>query len=328
MTALKPLPPLPIRLALVIPCYNEEGSIQALLQEILKFFPNDEKSFVCEIIFIDDGSSDGTWDLINRAACRSSRISALRFSRNFGHQKALLAGMEYSVRFADYIMTMDGDLQHPPSVAKEMFEMAIRGNLDIISAQRSYLYEKSWLKSVSSNFFYKVVNMMGTEITPNASDFRIVSKKAAIAIVSHGDVAFFPRGIASLIGFDQAIVPYNVGQRYAGTSKYTLPKMLRLASEGISALSVAPLRAAFIVSLGLLVLCMSMVIYIAVIWLHGSAIPGWASIAVPLYALFGINFLILGLIGEYLGKTYIQTLGRPRYIIRDSIISQGVEELS
>jgi glycosyltransferase involved in cell wall biosynthesis len=236
--------------------------------------------------------------------------------------------MEYSVRFADYIMTMDGDLQHPPSVAKEMFEMAIRGNLDIISAQRSYLYEKSWLKSVSSNFFYKVVNMMGTEITPNASDFRIVSKKAAIAIVSHGDVAFFPRGIASLIGFDQAIVPYNVGQRYAGTSKYTLPKMLRLASEGISTLSVAPLRAAFIVSLGLLVLCMSMVIYIAVIWLHGSAIPGWASIAVPLYALFGINFLILGLIGEYLGKAYIQTLGRPRYIIRDSIISQGVEELS
>jgi glycosyltransferase involved in cell wall biosynthesis len=317
----------PARIAIVVPCYNEEGSIDALLEETIRCLKSDASLSSCDIVLIDDGSKDGTWNAIKSASKRYNQVSALRFSRNFGHQKALLAGLEFSVQFADYIVTMDGDLQHPPAVAKQMLEMGIRDNLDIISAQRSSVAEGSWFKDLSSRAFYQVLNAIGVEITPNASDFRLLSKKAATAMIDHGDVAFFPRGIVSLIGFEQAIIPYQVGKRYAGTSKYTLFKMLKLASEGISALSVAPLRAAFGISVCLLALCMGMAIYIVAVWLQGSAVPGWASIALPLYALFGINFLILGLLGEYIGKAYIQTLGRPRYIVRDSIISKCIKDM-
>jgi hypothetical protein len=147
-------------------------------------------------------------------------------------------------------------------------------------------------------------------------------------MIQHGDVAFFPRGIVSLIGFHQTVIPYDVGQRYAGSSKYTMRKMIRLASEGISSLSVAPLRAAFGISIFLLALCMTMVLYISIVWISGKAIPGWASIALPLYALFGVNFLILGLLGEYIGKAYFQTLGRPRYLVRECIVSSGTKGIS
>lgn len=314
------------RIALVIPCYNEEGSIEALLEEICRCFKSDTNLPNCDIVLIDDGSKDGTWNAIKSATKRFNQVSALRLSRNFGHQKALLAGLEFSVQFADYIVTMDGDLQHPPSIAKQMVEKGIRDNLDIISAQRSSVAEVSWFKDLSSRAFYHVLRAIGVEITPNASDFRLLSKKAATAMIDHGDVAFFPRGIVSLIGFEQAIIPYQVGKRYAGTSKYTLFKMLKLASEGISALSVAPLRVAFGISVCLLALCIGMATYIVAVWLQGSAVPGWASIALPLYALFGINFLILGLLGEYIGKAYIQTLGRPRYILRDSLISDCIKD--
>lgn len=316
------------RIAIVIPCYNEEGSIGALLEALNRCFTSDAALPTCDIVLIDDGSKDGTWKEIKSAAERSNKVSALRFSRNFGHQKALLAGLEFCVQFADYIVTMDGDLQHPPSIARQMLEMGIRDNLDIISAQRSSVAEGSWFKDLSSRTFYQVLSAVGVEITPNASDFRLLSKKAATAMIDHGDVAFFPRGIVSLIGFEQAIIPYQVGKRYAGKSKYTLLKMLKLASEGISAMSVAPLRAAFGISVCLLALCMGMAIYIIVVWLQGYAVPGWASIALPLYTLFGINFLILGLLGEYIGKAYIQTLGRPRYIVRDSIISKYIKSMS
>lgn len=306
-------------IAIVIPCYNESESLEELILQLKDKFQADSLQRTCSyrFVLVDDGSTDTTWQQI-QAHCNlpGSPISGIKLSRNFGHQKALLAGLEYAVSFCDYVITMDADLQHPIEAAKEMLEMAIKNNHNIVLGQRYKDQHSTLFKRSTSRLFYKLMNSIGAELTPDVSDFRVMDKQSASALVSHGDNIFFTRGIISLIGFNQAIYQYKVAKRFAGTSKYSLKKMLKFASEGITSLSISPLRLNFIVSLILFAICGLVLIYSIRSWLMGTVVSGWTSIIVSIYVLFGINFLLIGILGEYVGKIYFQSLKRPRYIIQ------------
>jgi len=301
----------------VIPCFNEGTTLTEIAKQLNNTFIDVNGSQLFKFLFIDDGSSDDTWNIIEELKKHNQRIAGIRLSRNFGHQKALLAGLEYATRFSTYILSMDCDLQHPVSAAKELVELATTQGYDIVSGQRLKDEQNSLFKRSTSRLFYKTLNLMGAEIAPNVSDFRIMSQRAAQALISHGDAAFFTRGVISLIGFKQAVIPYRQAARFAGSTKYSTRKMLRLASEGITSLSIAPLRLTFAISVILILACIAMLIRITIVWLAGEAVEGWASILFSIYALFGINFLLIGLQGEYVGKTYFQTLKRPRYIVQE-----------
>lgn len=307
--------------AIVIPCFNEEAGLAMLIAQLDSNLSLIQSRFVYTYVLVDDGSCDMTWDQIKALALQSDHISGLRLSRNFGHQKALLAGIEFALEFSDYILSMDADLQHPPQTAVAMLNLAVDEHYDVVSGQRDLQSNHGLFKDISSKAYYRIMRLMGTAVVPQVSDFRVMSKRAAEALISHGDAAFFHRGLVSRIGFNQTFVAYHAAERFAGSSKYSIKKMLRLASEGISTSSIAPLRLAFVLSVALLLACLLMIIYIFIIWIGGHALPGWASTTIPIYALFGMNFLILGVLGEYIGKAYIQTLGRPRYILRDQLIA-------
>ncbi|MDA7623048.1 glycosyltransferase family 2 protein [bacterium] len=304
-------------IAVVIPCFNESETIDELVKQLEEIFEDGDPTRSYKFLLVDDGSSDNTWGKILRISLQNSRVSGLRLSRNFGHQKALLAGLEYSLEFGDFIISMDADLQHPVSIAMEMLNQAMHHNYNIVLGKRIEDKHSSAFKRATSKLFYRVLNYLGAEIAPDVSDFRVMDKQAVSALVRHGDHTLFTRGIVSLIGFNQGIYPYRVAERFAGSSKYTKRKMFKFASEGIISLSVAPLRLTFVLSIFLLLICLIVLIYIITSWAMGSTVPGWTSISLSIYALFSINFLLIGLQGEYLGKTYFQTLRRPRYIIQE-----------
>jgi len=307
------------QIAIVIPCFNEAGNIPLVNQALNSLFEM-QSEFYVTILFVDDGSVDDTWPQI-ASACSQNRLktAGLRLSRNFGHQKALLAGIESAVLHATHILTMDADLQHPVQTSMQLINKALGDSNDIVIAQRRPGSKETIFKKTTSRVFYSFLNYIGAEITPNASDFRIMSSRAAKALISHQEAAFFQRGLVSSIGFKQSVVFYDQQKRVCGKSKYSLTKMIRLASDAITSLSVAPLRLAFIASLLSFIACILMSVFILTSWLSGDVVQGWASILFTIYILFALNFLLLGLLGEYLGKTYKQTLQRPRYIVQDSI---------
>lgn len=306
-----------IHVAVIVPCYNESESINELIKQLEETFGSHDPTRSYKFLLIDDGSNDNTWETIVSSSLKNSRISGLRLSRNFGHQKALLAGLEYSLKFGDFIVSMDADLQHPVHIAMEMLNQAINNNYNIVLGKRIQDKHSSAFKRSTSKNFYRILNFLGAEIAPDVSDFRVMDKQAVSALVRHGDNTLFTRGIISLIGFNQLIYPYRTAERFAGSSKYTKRKMFKFASEGIVSLSVAPLRLTFVLSIFLLLACLVVLLYIIVSWRMGLTVPGWTSLLLSIYALFSVNFLLIGLQGEYLGKTYFQTLGRPRYIIQE-----------
>ena len=212
---------------------------------------------------------------------------------------------------------MDADLQHPIHTGLEMLDLAIAENFNIVLGERKVDAHSSVFKRSTSKSFYKLLNLLGAEIAPNVSDFRVMDQQSTAVLVDHGDATFFTRGIISLIGFKQAIYPYTVARRFAGESKYSIKKMLKFASEGILSLSIAPLRLTFIASVILFLICSVVLIYILKAFLVGDVVSGWTSIILSMYVLFGFNFLLIGILGEYIGKIYFQSLRRPRYIIQE-----------
>lgn len=306
-----------LNIAIIIPCYNESESIGELIKQLNNQFKDIPNHFSYHFLLVNDGSTDDTWKLIEFFSSQSkSRVSGICLSRNFGHQKALLAGLEYASEFADYTICMDADLQHPISAAKEMLDIAINNEKNIVLGQRSADQHSTQFKRITSKLFYKTLNFLGAEISPNVSDFRVMDKQSTLAMIDHGDNTFFSRGIISLIGFNQQIYEYKVAQRYAGYSKYSLRKMLKFAVEGLTSLSTAPLRISFLSSIVLFFLCLALIAYVLNAWRTGSSVPGWTSMLFSIYILFGINFIIIGIQGLYVGKIYLQTLNRPRYIVQ------------
>jgi len=309
-------------LAIVIPCYNEEEIVEAtcsrvnqLLSRLVAEAAISHDSFIC---FVDDGSSDGTWDEILRLCASSASTFGIKLSRNFGHQNALLAGLTHARKKSDCIISIDADLQQDEEAIPLFLEEFNKG-ADVVYGIRNSRDTDGIFKRLSANFFYGLMNILGVQIKKNHADYRLLSQRAVQALEKYDENNLFLRGIIPSIGFKQATVHFSVKDRELGKSKYTLGKMIGFALDGITSFSITPLR--FVTVLGFLFTVFSgmMLMYILIMSVvYETAIPGWASQVLPIYLLGGIQLLALGIIGEYIGRIYMESKHRPRYIVEAS----------
>lgn len=302
-------------LSVVIPLYNEEGNVLALIAELKKNLdPLDIRS---EIILVNDGSTDGTWDEITRSAREDSRIKGLSFSRNFGHQPALLAGMMFSS--GRTIISMDGDLQHPPEMIPKMIQ-AWREGYKVVNTKRISGEETSFFKRTSSSCFYTVFSFLsGIPLSEGSSDFRLIDRQVLKSFMNFRDPDLFFRGIISWVGFPSTTLSYRVRERFSGKSKYSLRKMIKFASTGIMSFSSIPLKIGIAIGVLTGFFAFLEILYIVMRFIQGATVPGWASTLGIISLLFGILFIVLGIIGIYLGKIHECLKNRPRFIISETV---------
>ena len=306
------------RLFLVIPCYNEEEVLsetsRQLKEKMLSLMSKEKISTDSIICFVDDGSKDKTWEMICDLHEENPIFRGVKLSRNKGHQNALLAGLMTIKEECDMAISLDADLQDDVNAIEEMVDKFIEGN-EIVYGVRSARKTDTFFKKTTAQGYYKVLKTMGVDITYNHADYRLMSKRALDALESFKEVNLFLRGIIPMIGFKSAIVTYNRNERFAGESKYPLKKMLAFAMEGITSLSIKPIR--MITSLGFFIFTVSiiMMIYFLIRYFTGATIQGWTSIAVSVWAIGGLQLLAIGVVGEYIGKIYLETKARPKFIV-------------
>ena len=306
------------KLYLVIPCYNEQevlmDSASKLKKKMISLMEKEKISYLSRIVFVDDGSKDKTWDIICELHKSDEIFMGVKLSRNRGHQNALLGGLLTVKDDCDITISLDADLQDDINAMDEMLDKYYDG-CDIVYGIRNNRETDTAFKRVTAQGFYKLLRFMGADVKYNHSDYRLMSKRALDGLESFGEVNLFLRGIVPMIGYKSAEVYYKRGERLAGESKYPLKKMLALATEGVTSLSIRPIR--FITFLGLFIFVVSigMLIYFLVRHIMGQTIPGWTSIAVSVWAIGGLQLLAIGIIGEYIGKVYLETKKRPKYII-------------
>jgi glycosyltransferase involved in cell wall biosynthesis len=305
-----------MQLAIVVPCYNEQEVLPETARRLLgvldRLAADGLASPTSRIYFVDDGSRDRTWGLIEELARAHPRIGGIKLSRNRGHQNALVAGLFTAE--GDAIVSIDADLQDDVEVIREMVERYHEG-CDIVYGVRP---DRSvdGLMRFPAKLHYRLLRLMGAEVVLDHADFRLMSRRAIEALREYREVNLYLRGIVPMLGFKTATVAYKRGERFAGESKYSLRKLASLAFQGITSFSAAPLR--LITALGLLVCAGS---FALVIWalsirlFTDQVVPGWASTVVPIYFLGGVQLLCIGVIGEYLAKIYLEVKGRPRFVI-------------
>ena len=305
-------------LYVVIPCYNEEEVLietsKQLLEKIDNLIINNRISEISKILLVDDGSTDKTWIIIEELHKKHGNISGLKLSRNRGHQNALFAGLMESSEYADIIISMDADLQDDIQTIDKMLDKYNEG-YDIVYGVRGKRDNDTFFKRFTAESFYKLVNKIGGELIYNHADFRLMSKRSVEALSQFKEVNLFLRGLVPIIGYPSTSVMYERNERFAGNSKYSINKMLSFALEGITSLSIKPIR--IITSLGFIVFTISiiMLVYIFIRYLNGATVTGWASIAVSIWFIGGLQIISFGVVGEYIGKIYLETKERPRYII-------------
>lgn len=308
---------LPI-LWIISPCYNEEEvlplSTPLLLQELNLLIESGAISNKSKLCLVNDGSSDRTWQFICNLAKKSAQCEGISLSRNRGHQNALLAGLMEARRFCDIAISIDCDGQDDISAMSKMIK-AYKQGADIVYGVRSNRNSDTFFKKFTAESFYKLLNKMGAEVIFNHADYRLMSKKALNGLSEFREVNLFLRGLVPLIGYESTTVEYSRAERIAGSSHYPLRKMLALAFDGITSLSIKPIR--FISGIGVL---FSLLGFIGAIWaiisaLAGLTITGWASTVCIICLIGGIQLIALGVIGEYIGKIYLETKQRPRYIV-------------
>lgn len=298
-----------IKISIVVPTYNEQDNIAVLFSEIKKYL----KDSLFEVIFIDDGSQDESLERIVTLARKQKEVKYLSFSRNFGHQAALRAGLRAAQ--GDAVVSMDADLQHPPIVLPELLSKWKEG-YDVVYTVRQDTAKTGFLKRQSSVLFYKTLNFLSDlKIEEGAADFRLLDRKVVDVINAQNEADIFLRGYINWIGFKQIGIPYVPAERFSGTSKYTFKKMFSLAGKGVTQFSIKPLRLSFGLAFITFALCVAYLIYASIVALMGRAVSGWLSLISLFVFMEGIQFLLIGLVGEYLGRTFMQTKGRPEYII-------------
>lgn len=309
------------RLSIVVPCYNESEVLpetQHRLRDLLDSLTQAGKITPdSEVIFVDDGSRDTTWELIRACHREDARIHGIKLSGNRGHQTALLAGLASAK--GEAIVSIDADLQDDIGAIEKMMDEYIAG-ADIVYGVRNERRTDTTFKRTTAEWYYRLLARMDVEIVHNHADFRLMSRRALEALKSYSEVNLFLRGIVPLLGYRTAIVHYERAARFAGESKYPLRRMLALAINGITSFSAAPLR--MIAVLGLLVSAFSGCMILYILWIRlftTQGVPGWASSVIPIYLLGGIQLLSIGVLGEYIGKIYLESKRRPRYFIDDSV---------
>ena len=305
-------------LYLVIPCYNEQevlhDTAEAVRLKMEKLMSDGKISSESRVVFVNDGSKDDTWKLIEEAHNENSLFQGVKLSRNRGHQNALLAGLMTVKEHCDVTISLDADLQDDINAIDAMLDKYYDG-CDIVYGVRSARDKDTFFKRTTAEGFYKLMSFMGVEMTFNHADYRLMSHRALDGLESFNEVNIFLRGMVPMIGYKSDSVYYERKERMAGESKYPLKKMLAFAMEGITSLSIKPIR--MITTLGVFIFCVSiiMLIYSLVRYFSGATIEGWTSTAVSIWAIGGLQLLGIGVVGEYIGKIYLETKHRPKFII-------------
>lgn len=314
-------------LYVIVPCYNEEAVLnettKQLKEKMEKLIKEKKISSSSKVMYVNDGSKDKTWDLIKKYHKKEKLFTGISLSRNRGHQNALLAGLMTAKKYADVVISMDADLQDDINAIDEMLEKYHNG-CDIVYGVRSARKKDTFFKKVTAEGFYKFMKLMGVDIVYNHADYRLTSKRVLDEFSNFIEVNLFLRGIFPLIGFKTDVVYYERAERFAGTSKYPLKKMLNFAWDGITSFSVKPLR--FICVLGFLILFISIIImiYAFIRKVTGNNVEGWTFITISIWFLGGLQMLSLGIVGEYIGKVYNETKQRPRYIIEENLLETKI----
>jgi polyisoprenyl-phosphate glycosyltransferase len=306
-----------MRLDIVIPCYNEDEVLPETSRRITELLnrlaAQGKISPESRVYLVDDGSSDGTWELIERLVARDRRIVGIKLSRNRGHQIALIAGL--FTADGDAVISIDADLQDDIKVIEQMVDRFRDGD-EIVYGVRKQRPGDPFLKRVTAETFYRMLRSLGAESIYNHADYRLLSRRVIECLKTYREVNLYLRGIIPLIGFRSSIVLYDRGNRFAGKSKYPLRKMIALALNAVTSFSIVPLR--LIALAGFVIFVGSMAVTMWVVWVRffaQTAVPGWASILLPLYFLGGLQLFCTGMLGEYLGKTYAEVKARPRFFI-------------
>ena len=318
-----------MKLALVVPCYNEEEVLDDTTKQLCSLFYNlYEKNKISKdsyILYVNDGSKDKTWELIQQIHEREPLFTGICLSRNRGHQNALLAGLMTAKNYADVVISMDADLQDDINAVDEMLDKYYAGN-DIVYGVRSKRKKDTWFKRVTAEGFYKFMSKMGVDIVYNHADYRLTSKRVLNYLENYKEVNLFLRGIFPLIGFSSDVVYYERNERFAGESKYPLKKMLSFAWDGITSFSIKPIK--LVLTLGVIIFVVSIIvlIYCLIVKLLGNTVAGWTFTTCSIWLVAGLEMLSLGIIGEYIGKIYSETKARPRYIISRNLNEEEKSE--
>lgn len=299
----------------VIPVYNEAGVVDQFHTQLQAVMDILHDSFT--VYYVDDGSTDGTHESLEKISASDPRVVILELSRNFGHQAALTAGLDHAL--GDVVITMDGDGQHPPEMIPELLRLVEQG-YDVVQTQRLDAEQKNTFKKWTSGWFYSLLNSLsGTQVKPGAADFRAMSRKAVDALKSMPEYHRFLRGMVSWIGYSTVILPYQPPERIGGTSKYSLRKMMRLATDAVFSFSLVPLYIGL--TMGLIMLCLAglEMVYVLSFWARGaqsSLEPGWSSLMFVLLIVSGFIMILLGFVGMYIGYIFQEVKRRPVYLLR------------
>ena len=304
------------RLAIVVPCYNEEEMLPLTTKELTgvlsDLITKQKIAPDSYILYVDDGSKDSTWELIRKFHEEEKKVFGLKLAGNVGHQNALTAGMLNAMEHADIMISIDADLQDDTAVMEEMVDKFHEGK-DIVYGVRNDRKKDSFFKRTTAQMFYKVMAAFGVKTVYNHADYRLMSKRALQESSKHQEINLYLRGVMPLIGYETDCVYYERKERVAGESKYPLKKMLALAWNGITSFSVKPID--FITALGgfLIFLCVIAAVYALVSYCNGHTVPGWTSLILSIWFLGGMQLVAIGMIGQYIGKIYIEVKHRPRY---------------
>lgn len=306
------------KLYLVVPCYNEEEVLPETARRLAAKFDNliagGKISPESKVVFVDDGSKDRTWEIIEGLNEKTPLFQGIKLSRNKGHQNALLAGLMAVKDECDMTISMDADLQDDIDAIDRMLEKYYDG-CDVVYGVRSERKTDSAFKRATAHGFYKVMKLLGADIIYNHADYRLMSRRALIALSEFKEVNLFLRGIVPLVGFKSDTVEYKRTERFAGQSKYPLKKMISFALNGITSFSIKPIR--IITVLGILIFSVSifMLVYFLIRHFTGNTVQGWTTLAASVWAIGGLQLLAIGVVGEYIGKMYMETKARPKYVI-------------
>ncbi len=305
------------KISVVIPSFNEEGNIDIMVAALEDVFS--KLNFDYELIFVDDGSKDNTLQILKQLSANNKNLFFVELSRNYGHQNALKAGLDLAT--GDAIISMDGDMQHPPELIPVLIEKWQEG-YDVVYTRRAEDKKLPYFKKITSKYFYKFINYISEiEIEQGTADFRLIDSKVGKVFFAFTENELFIRGLTSWVGFKQFAIDYIPAERFSGNSKYTIKKMMQFAMKGITSFSIRPLYLS--IFLGISISFFGFLMYFIYVFYSiyfGHVISGWASVIFTIVFFGGLNLIVLGIVGVYVGKLFMQSKNRPNYIIRNTNI--------
>lgn len=306
------------KISIIVPCHNEEGSVPLFYKEVNKISEEMKKDAEFEFVFVNDGSKDKTLQVLRELSDKDERVRYISFSRNFGKESAMFAGLESST--GDYITTMDADLQDPPALLKEMFAILEEGEYDCVATKSTNRKGYSFLRKIFTKWFYSLIGKISeTEMVPGARDFRLMTRQMVDAVISMKEYNRYSKGLFSFVGFDTKWIEFELEERIAGKTNFNFKKLFSYAVEGIVAFSTTPLVFAALVGIIFCLIAAILIIVIiskTLIW--GDPVGGWPSTACIIFLVGGLQLFCTGIIGEYLAKTYLETKSRPIYIVKET----------